>query len=264
MDKLKDKKWLYNLALIIVGAYFLIVFHINEGFPPCPPINNDNWVFLFLGIVFILLPIAKRIKFGQFLEIDKEIKNVRESVSDFKDEIRSTVSVLSSTVNTISMATNQVTVNIPSARELKESGHGIENLINDSEIKEEKIRNDLVLDDEDTIISLAKVRIRLEQLLRSILGKRLSSSDIINKKLKYLSIIKLFDEIAKEKRALTPVRRPLEEVIQVCNAAMHGQRIPYAEASAAIELGTSLIAALEDLCNDGFFDAQQDNQADGK
>ncbi len=251
MDKHDDNNWLLKLISLGIGAYFIVVFHINEGFPPCTPIENDNWVFLFLGIFLLLLPFAKRLKIGQLFEIEREIKTVQETVSDFKDEMRNTVSVLSSSVNTISTATNQVTVNIPNANDLRESSSNISSLITNAEVKEEEIRDELVLDDEDTILSLAKVRIRLEQVLRQILGKRRTSSGIAQKNIKYMSVLKLFDDVAKDNKAIMPARGPLKEVIQVCNAAVHGQRIPYEEASAAIDLGTNLIAAFEELNKDG-------------
>lgn len=244
----KIKKWLFNLVTLLPGLYFLVVFHINEGFPPCTPIDNDNWIFLFVAIFLLLLPFANRIKLGQLIEFEREIKTVQKNVDDFRSEVRNTISVLSSTVNTISAISNQVTVNIPSATELRQAKDEVSSLsIKSTLADEEDIRNELVLEDEDTIIALSKIRIRIEQLLRRILGKRLESSDRKEKEIKYLSARNLFDKFAKANSAYGPLRRPLFEVLQVCNAAMHGQRIPEAEATAAIDLGTKIIALLADL-----------------
>jgi len=104
-----------------------------------------------------------------------------------------------------------------------------------------------LLDEEETIMPLARTRILIEQLLRKILGKRLNVDDLNRKELRFLSARSLFYkflELYPEKRELA---EPFEYVIRVCNAAIHGQRVPPSDADIALDIGADIIAYLSDL-----------------
>jgi hypothetical protein len=88
----------------------------NSGFPPTlTPADALGAPTLF----FLFLPFFKKIKIGKVLELEREVEKAKKELSDFKGEIRNTVSVLSTNVNTIGRMTNQVTVNLPSLSDLQ-------------------------------------------------------------------------------------------------------------------------------------------------
>jgi hypothetical protein len=88
----------------------------------------------------------------------------------------------------------------------------------------------------------------MEQILRKILDKRVDLLESGSKKdTKYFSIRSLFRAFIKEYPEKKPLEEPFNFVIRICNAAIHGQRIPEAEAREALNLAAEIIAVLEDI-----------------
>jgi uncharacterized membrane protein len=55
----KKAEMIFLVISWIFGIYFLIIFHINRGFPPKIYFFDWDLLFLCLGILLFLIPFAK-------------------------------------------------------------------------------------------------------------------------------------------------------------------------------------------------------------
>ena len=142
---------------------------------------------------------------------------------------RNSFALLSNAVTTTSNISNTVTVSFPGVTELTAAKEGVQ-AVEQSEgisLDARRVKEELLfLDDESKILPLARVRIRIEQLIRQILQKRLKTSNLRNKEIKFLSARRLFQRILEEYPQYQSLALAFDYVIQVCNAAVHGQKVP--------------------------------------
>ena len=244
-DNKKNFEWLLPAISWILAVYFFIMFHVASGFPPIDLTKKSSGVLLILSLFLFLLPFSKRIKLGKFFEFERQINEIKNNVHDFKDETRQTISMITSSINTISNLSNNVYVNIPGREELEDAKKKVKSVSTTSEDEVTKIKEEFGLEDEDTIMALARTRIIIEQTLRKILGKRMVSTGIANKDLTFLSPRSLFRHFSETNKAFGPLRGPLDYVLKVCNAAIHGQRVSPNEAAEALDMGANIIADLQ-------------------
>jgi hypothetical protein len=241
--------WLFPLVSWVLAGYFIMVFHYRNGLPPKTPQNYWDWVYLGISIFFVIAPFSKRIKIGKYIEFESELKDLRENISEFKAETRQSLSLVSTTVNSIGNLQNIVNIGIPRLSEAaKEDAReiiGREITPNTQEIKQQ-----IFFDDEDKIMPLARTRIRIEQLLRKILGKRVESKQAGEEEIRFLSARSLFKIFVLEYPKYKPLEETLLYVLQVCNAAVHGQTIPDSKASEALDLGANIIALLSKVAQE--------------
>jgi hypothetical protein len=187
------------------------------------------------------------VKFGKVLELERSVRDTKEEVKDFKSEVRNSLSVISTNINTIGNLSNQVTVNIPGLGDLEEARRKLDEESREETKEEaEKIHDELVLDGEDNIMALARTRIRIEYLLRQIMGKRLET-EVNGKQIKFMGLVQLFRLFYKEYPHFKNLYNPFRYVNEVCNAAIHAQKISEGQAEEAIELGARIIAVLNDV-----------------
>lgn len=205
-----------------------------------------SFIFL-LSIFLILIPLVKSIKFLNVFELQREIKETKEEVKDFKTEIRQSLTLFSNSLNaSIGNMNNQITVHVPGVETLKKANRIVEEKGNfKSEISFDEIREELsISDDEDTIMSLAKTRIKIESLLREILNKRTQFPSKPNE-MKFLSLNDLYRQFTKEYPQQRYLTHSFKYVQQICNAAIHGMNISFGQAEEALELGARIIKELE-------------------
>ncbi|WP_438395259.1 hypothetical protein [Caballeronia sp. DA-9] len=242
--------WWLAVPSWIVALYFGIGFVAKAGFPPKGDLLIGDALFVGLTLFFLFLPFFSKIKIGSLIELEREIKDakeeataVKEELREFKNEVRNTVSVIST--NAISQHVN---VHLPGADELRRQQEKVEeNLKAPGRQRADDVEAELQSD--DVTYALAKVRIDIERLVRNILGRRLDSSDRNISSLsqrKFLSIDKMFDLLAGSDNTLNYLRSPLRNVLAVCNAAMHAQTVSSEQADEALKLGAQIIAALKD------------------
>ena len=179
---------------------------------------------------------------------------MKENISEFKTETRQSLSLISSTVNTFSNVQEVKIYTLPGVEKIKEADEKVEDFLS-SEIssKAQNMKRELIFGEEDNIMALARTRIILEQLLRKILGKKLRTRGSGEKEIKFLSASQLFRQFLKEYPDYKPLEEAFVYVIKICNAAVHGQKIPEDEASAAFEMSSKIIAALKELAGESSF-----------
>jgi amino acid transporter len=103
----------------LVALYFLIGFLDKSGFPPT--FTSATGALGAPALFFLFLPFFNKIKIGKVLELEREVEKAQKELSDFKGEIRSTLSLLSTNVNTIGGMTNQINLTIPGLAELQKA-----------------------------------------------------------------------------------------------------------------------------------------------
>jgi hypothetical protein len=211
------------------------------------------FIFL-LSIFLILIPLVKSIKFLNIFELEREIKETKEEVKDFKIEIRQSFSMLTNSLNaSIGNMNNNVTVHIPGVKQLRKANKTIEQKGQyKDDISLEEIKEKLsISDDEDTVMALAKTRIKIESLLREILNKR-TDYPKEEKPMKFLGLTHLFKQFTSTNTDLKYLDSSFGYVLQICNAAIHGLNISSEQAKEALELGTRIIRELEYFKENGY------------
>lgn len=246
-EKNPSLKVLFGLSWI-VSLFFATSFLRNTGFPPARSLETGDIIYLALALFFAFMPFYSRIRIGNYLEIEREVARTKEELGEFKSEVRQSISVLSTNVNTIGNLSNQVTVNLPGIVELEELKRKIDASTTPGTRREaEEIRAGLLLESEDTVMALARTRIRMEYLLRKILGKRTSVNELRNQSIKFMGIRQMFNMFLAESPQYKYLFEPFMYVNQVCNAAVHAQRVSEEQANEALDLGARIIATLSDV-----------------
>jgi hypothetical protein len=244
-QEFKIPAWAFPLLSWIVAAYFLIAFLKKSAFPP--DLTTGTTALGVPALVFLFFPFFTKIKIGKVLELEREVQKAKKDLSDFKTEVRSTLSVLSTNVNTIGGMSNQITVNIPALAELQRARQDVASAIPVKAKEEaEKVENRIIRQSEDDkTMALARTRIDIERTLREVLGKQTYLPPEKLESVKFASITKLFAMAAEIYPTLPSLQTAFKYVNQVCNAAIHGQRVSDQQADEAIALGAEVLAALQ-------------------
>jgi len=231
--------WL--IAFLILKCYYSQIISCGLA-----DLKNQDLIIIAVGIGFILIPFFKKLKFGDF-ELEREVDETKKDLTDFKKDIKNELILLSTNISTISNLTSNVTINVPGIQELKDEIRKI--IIDSGQINEpevDSIKHEMILDDEDNLVALARTRIRIEYLLRKIVIDRMKL-DSNDNEFKYASLhdlIPLFVKLFPEHKELY---RSFDYVRRITNAATHGQILTEGQATEALDLGARLIAILKDI-----------------
>lgn len=248
IDKLKENAM--NIILYSLSAYFFFVFHYLVGVPPTVVLTPTTSTYLFLAIFFLLVPSAKRIKFWKIFEYEAKIGELKNEVKEFKEETRQLISLQNNLINTVSNTVNQnISISLPGLEEASQADLELEQTISPSIAQdniEDKISELLSEEDNDLNFALAKLRIRIEQELRRILGKRLES-DPVKMKHKFLSIRSLFRKFISEYPNYSGMYSSFDYILIICNAGAHGQRVPEGQAHEALSMGIKMLEQLKEI-----------------
>jgi hypothetical protein len=242
--------WLFPTLSWLVAAYFLSGTITEIGFPPNGTRLTANTLLVVLSLLFLFLPFFNKIKIGKVLELEREVARAKEELREFKAEVRNNLSVLSTNVNTIGGMTNQVTVNIPGVAELRAAREIFEEKAPSSKKAGEEVERKIVAQSDDTMFALARTRIEIERLLRTILGKRTSLAPGEEQTVKFAGINQMFEQFTANNSQLAYLRQPFRYVIQICNAAIHAQRVSEEQAEEALALGAQVIAVLKQFAGE--------------
>jgi hypothetical protein len=142
---------------------------------------------------------------------------------------------------------NQITVNLPPLAELQQARQEVAAAI-PAKAKEEaeEVESRIIRQsDEDTTMALARTRIDIERTLRDALGKQTCLPPERVETIKFAGITKLFAMAVELYPALQSLQKAFKYVTQVCNAAIHAQRVSDRQAEEALALGAEILAALQ-------------------
>ncbi|MDY0743387.1 hypothetical protein SNE35_02675 [Paucibacter sp. R3-3] len=234
--------WLLAILSWVVAAYFGVGFISKAGYPPKAELLGGDALFVGLTLFFLFMPFFNKVKVGSWLELEQKVKEAKEEafaakeeLREFKAEVRNTVSVISS--NIVSPQFNVYMTDL-----MRQQGERVDAELNQQgREKAEEVTKELQADD-DVNFALAKVRIDIERLLRTILGR--SFTVATSAKPRFLSINNMFEQLVQQQPSLAFLQEPMRSVLSVCNAAVHAQIIPPAQAAEALKLGAQIIATL--------------------
>ena len=239
---------LFSLLSRAIAVYFAWALHLHVGFPPTKSLTPTSTIYLFLFVFFLILPFAQRFRFGRFIEFEAKVDQVQAEVREVRTETRELVSTVSAVTSAISASINQnVVVNVPNledaraAREemsvaLPQSGEPAQPELDISEYSG--------AGDSDLHYVLARLRMDLERELRRILGKRMSVDEPARMRGKFLSARSLFRQLGRTIEKYRHMQSSFDYILEVCNAAIHGQRVPEDVAHEAMDMGTRILREL--------------------
>jgi len=238
--------WLFFVLSWGVSGYCGVELIRNVGLFPRQPVLPAHSILIFLSLFFLFLPFFRKIKIGKIFELEREVQKTTEDLKEFKAEVRNNLSLISTNVNTISGISTHFTVNIPNTDQIREVREEVERR-SDREMVLEQRPDELeeLLQREDPTLALAYTRIEIERLLRRILGKRTESSPEELAGIRFASISRLFDKFLAQYGDYKYLQEGFRYLIQICNAAIHGQNVTYDQAQEAASLGRQLILILQ-------------------
>lgn len=233
----------------ILSLYFLACFIWRVGFPPDRALLAADSVYVFLWLFFLFLPYFQKVKIAGVVELEREVAKAKEELSEFKAEVRNTISVLSTNVNTVGNTSNHfnISMSAPDLQLLEKARQQVElaaSAAAKQEVKQaQEVQQGLSGDGEGTAMALVRTRIEIERLLRKILGKT-TVGFTADENTKFLGLRRLFDLFLDARKNYEYLKQPFQYVLQVCNAATHAQSVSPAQAKEALVLGAHIISAL--------------------
>lgn len=244
--------WLLPLISWVASAYFGIGFIFYVGLPPKDGLLLDHKYCVLLCLLFLFLPFFTKIKLGKILELEREVEKAREELRDFKTDVRNNLSLLSTNINTTGNVSNQITYNLPSPNEFRKASEAIEEHAPPQvTVAPQQSVEEQVLALQDPTLALAWTRIEMERLLRQILGKRTSVSSARTEEIRFVSLSRLFDLFISQYPGYQYLSDAFKYVTQVCNVAIHAQRVSGDQAAEALTLGGQVIAVLRNILGEG-------------
>ncbi|PKO16810.1 MAG: hypothetical protein CVU39_06225 [Chloroflexi bacterium HGW-Chloroflexi-10] len=229
--------WYFGLRIFVWG-------YANIDFSKPDEINSIFLVLSAIGILLIILPFFRRLKVGDF-EIEREVEQAKKDLSEFKNETRNAIAVMSTQITTVASIRNQnqVTVYVPG---YEEANADLRHRTSQSVEKEAEEIKDEFLENQDTAMAIVKIRVQLEYLLRRLLEKRVEVNDA-SKEIKFMSLLQMTRELFKYYPDYMYLLKSFDYVREVGNAAAHAQKIPDYQAQETLDIGAKLIAILKDL-----------------
>ena len=175
-------------------------------------------------------------------QVQAEVKEVRTETR----ELLSTVSVLA---NAVSVNAHQnVVVNLPTVEDARAARDDLLSASTHSpepDSQDRKFLEYLGAGDSDVHYALARLRMDLERELRRVLSKRLESGDPTNIRASFLSARSLFRQLASALPRYRHMQSSFNYLLEVCNGAIHGQRLPENIVHEALDMGLRVLRELE-------------------
>ncbi len=227
----------FVLIVWTIGFCLFLNVYCKIDFNDLASIHYNHHVLLLFSIALILLPFLKTIKIGKYLELERNIKETKEEVKDFKTEIRQNFQTLSSTLTaTLSSINKQVvnhTTNVGmNAPTLPDNVlPGLESEI-DKIVKAKleqlgqqfnKHTTDYIHVPDDNLL-MFKVRYNIETQLKRIWENRFIT-DIEYDRYRHKPIIKIIQDLTEKEIIDKSFYSILREILSICNYAIHGENV---------------------------------------
>ena len=239
------KPRLFSLFPRLIALYFFWMFHLHTGFPPVALLTPTAATYLMLSVFFLLIPLARRLKLGRLIEFEAKIEKAKEEVKEIRTDTQRSISTLSTMITAISASMNQnVIVNLPGPEDARSARNDLSDLLT-SPLEQREVKEYLDEGDSDVNYALVRLRVDLERQLRRVLGKRLEWQDRPGSTEKFVTARPLFRRLVSEIPQYESMQSSFDYILRVCNAAIHGQRIPESVAYDATEMGLGMLHKLE-------------------
>ncbi|MBU1699048.1 MAG: hypothetical protein KJ970_02385 [Candidatus Eisenbacteria bacterium] len=83
----------------ILGVYFIVLFHIDKGWPGHIEEFISDGVFLGLAVLFFLVPFITRISIGKLFELERQMKTTKNELEATRSEVLKVLSVVSTSIS---------------------------------------------------------------------------------------------------------------------------------------------------------------------
>lgn len=223
-----------------------------SGYPPKNIMEGDAFIHLVLVLVFLLLVFADSFEFVGVFKYKSLIEGVKTEVKEFKEEIRSSISLQNSIINSVTQSVNN-NINFYSGptyteakaaeRELSEAAQVISPEGDQPVLAQfgDETSDFINRYDGDRSVALMKIRSEIETELRRILNKQI---DFQRSEGQYaarnLGVSALWRQLRSRDARFANMDSAFRYVVDICNAAAHGQTVPPANAEEAISMGLEL------------------------
>lgn len=237
----------------LLAGYFFSAFCIDVGVPPSKPLTINNGSYLALSLFLFILPESRKLKLGKLFEYEARVNEIKEDVKQFKEDTRSILSISTNLISTISNSANQtVSVHLPGRNEITQANNALNSTLQ-TEVEESQINNKieqfLCSEGNDLNYGLVKLRMQLEKELRRILEKPGKSELALSGNIKFFSARSLFLQFISNYPNYQGIESSYDYVLNVCNAAIHGQYIPEKMVYEAFSMGIRILNELETIKN---------------
>lgn len=235
----------------VISSSFFYAAVSSIGLPLPKEIGSTGLVLIILGVFFFLLPSAQKISIGKLLTFEQKIREVKSEVSEFKAETRDFLGVYSNMINSISNTVSH-TVNVfsPGDSKPKEANDELKSTLKE-EVEPEKVEDAvdtyLLKAGSDMNFALAKLRMEIERTLRKILDKKLTNEDPLSADKGFLSARQLFKQFTDKYPDYWGMHSSFDYILKICNAAIHGQKIPDNYGREALGMGIRMLKELQTL-----------------
>lgn len=243
------KNWKEILFFVLtwgIGWYLfaIVIYRIDLNLPDT--ISKEHWIVLFASIFMLLLPFVSKIAFGNILKIERELKQTKSELSDFKTTTQNQFQFLTSNLNFLTQnLSNNINIynRAPDEQTLEDANRSLEKPSRQAKTEEVEKELDFQIGDEEElwIFNLLKIRVQMEKELRNILEKRTSVTSHSDLNINYYSLHKLFDLYIEKYPESKTLRQPLKLFSNTANAAIHGQMINKRQYEEALELGVKIL-----------------------
>lgn len=239
----------FNCISWFLAAYFMFAFHYNSGVPPTAILDDGLFIYVVLAIFFFLLPFAKTLKIGSVFEYAAKVEEIKKDVQDFKEETRQLIGLQNTLINNVSQTvSHNVHVTIPSLSAAHQAEEQLRNTLHAGQYPdaEDHVTPFVEGAGGDYNLALMQLRRDLEIELRRILNKE-SSFSAQKTKSGFIGLGRLWSTFLRQH----PDRRGMESallyVLDICNAASHGQAVPEGHALEALSMGIKILGSLKEI-----------------
>ena len=226
-----------------MSLYFLWVVHEHVGFPPREPLTATSATYLTLFVFFLVAPYVRSFKLGRFIEFEAKIEAVKSDMKEVRTETRELISTVSTVATAISASVNQNIVQIfPSSEWAQAARQEMSEALGDASEgakQQDDVREYMNLSASEPNYALARLRMDIERELRRILDRPVSTES------RSLTARSLFRTLVSEEPKYQQMRSSFDYVLEVCNAAIHGQRMSDGVASEAVGMGLRILHELK-------------------
>ena len=169
-------------------------------------------------------------------------------MKEVRTETRQMISAVSAVTTAPSASVNQsIVLNFPCSEWARAAGEEMSTAFGDAtepERQEDQIQEYMNQNALDSNYALARMRMDIESELRKILDKRPYTEDPSRMSGRNMSARMLFRTLVKMKPEFQHMRSSFDYVLEVCNAAIHGQRISEGTANEAVGKGLKMLREL--------------------
>ncbi len=108
-----ERFWLFLVPSWFLSGFFFLIFLKNSGWLPKAPDTINDLAYLIVSFVFLVLPFISRMKLGKLLEFERKLKETREDMDYFKNDMRQMFAASLSASATAKSVINVISGNVP-------------------------------------------------------------------------------------------------------------------------------------------------------